>query len=303
MVTLVQNVWTGFYENAAFKKLDLDDFHIGRVVQDLHRALEGGVDTQASRNRSVTLKSWRLVKILGSFKALVFLGSNEHHGAWRTEHDSAAGEETNRILDASTGTPAEDADAFDPDSFACGPIEANSAWMEFVRDFDWASTALGPVREWAGVLRGYVLHVMAHPLPRLLLWGDDRTIIYNEACIPLFASDHPGALGKSGAEAFGEMWQEVRPLVDASFHGRVQRLERLPLTTRRAGFAEETYWDLVTLPMIEGKGHISGLFSWNSAKSQDLSLVSVEETRSFTFVKRSGPRILSKSYGPTSCEL
>ncbi|MFP3637344.1 hypothetical protein, partial [Bacillus sp. SIMBA_033] len=50
--------------------------------------------------------------------------------------------------------------------------------------------------------------------PILLWWGEDFSILYNDAYIPfLGASKHPGALARPGQECWREIWPEIGPML------------------------------------------------------------------------------------------
>ena len=116
------------------------------------------------------------------------------------------------------------------------------------------------MHEWPEGLRGYVLHIMGHPSPRVILWGRNLTLIYNEACIPFFGRKHPDCLGKPAAQPWAEMWDELGPLMEASYQGKLNKLERTPLMSSRNGCLEETYWDFTFLPIPGAQEDVIGLF-------------------------------------------
>lgn len=62
------------------------------------------------------------------------------------------------------------------------PPPANlSPFQEFTRNVDWERSPLGPMDAWPDQLRQTVLLIMADPNPAVVYWGDDMTIVYNEA--------------------------------------------------------------------------------------------------------------------------
>lgn len=63
--------------------------------------------------------------------------------------------------------------------------------IQFARSIDWASTALGPIEDWSFDLRAMCNLIMGSPHPAAMYWGDDYTIIYNEAYIMLAGQKHP----------------------------------------------------------------------------------------------------------------
>ncbi|MBO1075931.1 hypothetical protein [Roseomonas marmotae] len=50
-----------------------------------------------------------------------------------------------------------------------------------IRDFDWAATPLGQIRNWPGTLRATLSFMLEAPLPLVLLWGEQGILLYNDA--------------------------------------------------------------------------------------------------------------------------
>ena len=44
-----------------------------------------------------------------------------------------------------------------------------------IREFDWSTTALGPIDQWSGSLRAAVQMLLASPVPLVMLWGSPAT--------------------------------------------------------------------------------------------------------------------------------
>ena len=82
--------------------------------------------------------------------------------------------------------------------------------VSFARNFDWASTSLGPIEYWPLELRQFCNLAMASPHPAAMFWGDDLTLIYNEAYIPIAGQKHPRIMGQPLREAWAEVWDEVK---------------------------------------------------------------------------------------------
>lgn len=56
-----------------------------------------------------------------------------------------------------------------------------SEHIAFVRKVDWGSTPLGPMDNWSVQFREVVNLLMRNPHPASLFWGEELTMIYNEA--------------------------------------------------------------------------------------------------------------------------
>ncbi|HEY0809073.1 MAG TPA: hypothetical protein VGD49_02885, partial [Longimicrobiales bacterium] len=91
---------------------------------------------------------------------------------------------------------------------------------ERCRNFDWASTPLGPVEEWSQSLRTMASAVLASRNPMLLFWGPHLIQFYNDAFRPSLGSSegaaprHPRALGIPAAEFWTDVWSVVGPQIE-----------------------------------------------------------------------------------------
>ena len=70
-----------------------------------------------------------------------------------------------------------------------------------INAFDWTATSLGPREAWSHGLSFAVEMIVASDFPMALRWGPELVLIYNDAYAPMLGARHPGALGKSFAEA------------------------------------------------------------------------------------------------------
>jgi serine phosphatase RsbU (regulator of sigma subunit)/anti-sigma regulatory factor (Ser/Thr protein kinase) len=75
-----------------------------------------------------------------------------------------------------------------------------------VRVHPWVDTSLGPAEAWDPVVRVTIEVLLASPVPRVLAYGDDHVLVYNDAYAQLLGAGHPAALGRPAAEVFGELW-------------------------------------------------------------------------------------------------
>lgn len=127
------------------------------------------------------------------------------------------------------------------------PPQNLSGYRRFILDHDWASTPLGPIETWDNQLRQSVVMIMASPDPRLILWGNDLCLVYNEACLALIGQKHPSALGHGPMHVFAEIWQPLKSIVKRAMQqGIATRVQDLELMIDRDGRfgPEETYCEL-----------------------------------------------------------
>lgn len=132
---------------------------------------------------------------------------------------------------------------------------ATSFMADRIRHFDWANHVLGPVQEWSVALRFSVEIVLSSSFPKCLMWGDERTLIYNDAFISILG-DKPDALGRPCREVWAEVWDSISPLLQRAFDGESPFIEDFPLIVNRHGYEEQTYFTFCYSPVRDETGRI-----------------------------------------------
>lgn len=153
-----------------------------------------------------------------------------------------------------------------PDSFSTATkpldwtkyhVSGLSAHIIAVKSFPWESTSIGHIDSWSDVFRSIVLAMNANSEARILLWGPERTMIYNEACAPLFGQKHPLAMGARAEDIWSEAWPHLSGFISrAENEGKAVRMANFPLTMHRHGYDEETFWIANFVPIIGTKGKV-----------------------------------------------
>ncbi|MEW5918091.1 MAG: ATP-binding protein, partial [Gemmatimonadota bacterium] len=141
-------------------------------------------------------------------------------------------------------------------------LEGGGELGERMRNFDWASTPLGPVEHWPQSLRSAVSILLPSKAQIVLFWGPELITLYNDAYRPVFGAKHPGALGKPGREAWSELWDVG---LSDLFRGVLTTGEAFWARDRqfvleRHGFPEETYFDVSYDPVRDESGNVGGVF-------------------------------------------
>jgi PAS domain S-box-containing protein len=142
--------------------------------------------------------------------------------------------------------------------------ELNAAGGEMaarVRDFDWASTGLGPVESWPQSLRIAVGICLHSRFPMFVWWGPELINIYNDSYVPMLDTRHPAALGRPAQQTWNDIWDVVGPQAQAVMqHGEATWNERVLLMMERQGYSEETYFTWSYSPIYDDSGGIGGVF-------------------------------------------
>ena len=119
-----------------------------------------------------------------------------------------------------------------------------------MRATDWSATALGTPDRWSPALKMMAKFLLANRFPQLLWWGSQFCSLYNDAYIPILGEKHPWALGRPVSEVWNEIWDVLKPLIEAPFHGGPATwMEDIPLELNRRGFLEETHFTIAYSPV------------------------------------------------------
>ncbi|MEH3103486.1 MAG: PAS domain-containing protein [Sphingomonas phyllosphaerae] len=128
-----------------------------------------------------------------------------------------------------------------------------------IRSADWTRHALGPVERWSPALRVTVANVVNSPVPKVLMWGGDGVLLYNDAYREILGARHPGGMGETAAAVFPEIADWNRAIIDRGLAGEVVSYRDQPLTLIRESGPTELFFDLFYTPVIESDGKPGGV--------------------------------------------
>ncbi|WP_413061677.1 PAS domain-containing protein [Sphingomonas carotinifaciens] len=186
----------------------------------------------------------------------------------RPSHTITLSPDTARLLDAAVaGGQYDGADA----AIAAALAEHRRAtpapqdWLpgggecgDLIRARDWSATSLGPREHWHPALRSTVSNIINSPIAKVLMWGPDHIMLYNDSYREIAGARHPQALGGTVPGIWPEIWDWNRQVLAAGFQGEVlsYRDQRMVLT--RNGMAEEVVFDLFYTPIYQD-GAVAGV--------------------------------------------
>ncbi len=132
-----------------------------------------------------------------------------------------------------------------------------------IREMDWTTSPLGPVRTWPELLRVMVGVCVDSSFPMVVSWGPDVVLVYNDAYIPLLGSElHQHALGRPAAEVWPETWSVSSPMItEVMRRGVSVRRDDMQFVLHRNGFPEECYFTFSHSPLRDASGAVAGLFT------------------------------------------
>ncbi|KAF2704014.1 aerobic respiration control sensor protein arcB [Pleomassaria siparia CBS 279.74] len=135
--------------------------------------------------------------------------------------------------------------------------------LEFARSINWAGTPLGPMEDWSVSFRQVANLVMRNPFPAALFWGEDLTMLYNEAYMNEVAGNkHPDLMGTGFSGPFSELWEHVGfSIAECGRNGKSLRRENDRVPIDRFGYLEETFFSWSLTPLYGGTGKVRGFYN------------------------------------------
>ena len=141
-------------------------------------------------------------------------------------------------------------------------LEGGAKTGALLRSIDWSQTSLGAPDLWPESLKMSVSISLNSGFPIAIYWGDDHTILYNDAYSTIPGDKHPWALGKPGAVAWSEIWEVLdQEFKRVLYSGDSIRRPDALLLMNRFGYTEECYFDYTLSPIIGIDGEIGGVFN------------------------------------------
>ena len=131
-----------------------------------------------------------------------------------------------------------------------------------MRAYDWSQTPLGPPDAWPQNLRIALGICLTSRFPMHVWWGRSLTLFYNDAYISFLGrSKHPAVLGRSGREAWAELWDTIGPMIDRVFaDGTASWSEDILMFFARDLPQEEVYVTFSFSPVF-GEAHtVEGMY-------------------------------------------
>lgn len=127
---------------------------------------------------------------------------------------------------------------------------------------DWSETSIGNPDTWPQSLRTTLGIILHSKFPMFLWWGPELICFYNDAYRPSLGIEgkHPSILGQPAKEAWPEIWDFIKPLIDGVLNGgeAVWREDQL-VPIFRNGKMEDVYWTFSYSPVNDESGQAAGV--------------------------------------------
>ena len=122
------------------------------------------------------------------------------------------------------------------------------------------ATPLGPREGWPPALRAVLDLILPAQAQIVLLWGPRLLAFYNDAYASTIGAKHPAAMGQPAEEHWGELWDDLHPLLDRVYAlGEAVSAHDRPFQINRHGHLEEVFFDISYSPIREAGGAVGGV--------------------------------------------
>ncbi|KAI5247473.1 hypothetical protein E4T43_01879 [Aureobasidium subglaciale] len=143
------------------------------------------------------------------------------------------------------------------------PHLTSDPFVDFLIHHNWQDKAIGPIHAWPTMLRQMYTTILASREPRILYWGNDMLMLYNEQARFVTGEMHTVSLG----EPFKQVWGEaidteiVKMIKTGIRRGKPVCQRDYELILTRYGFPESCFFDLVFLPIPSPEGRYLGVLT------------------------------------------
>jgi PAS domain S-box-containing protein len=134
-----------------------------------------------------------------------------------------------------------------------------------IREYEWASTSLGPVETWPHSLRTCIRIMLTSRQPIWIGWGKELIKLYNDPYKAIVGGKHPWALGKPASVVWKDIWRDIEPMLKQVMEkDEGTYVESQLLIMERNGYPEETYYTFSYTPIPGDDGKTAGMFCANT---------------------------------------
>ncbi|PZQ65591.1 MAG: hypothetical protein DI570_01025, partial [Phenylobacterium zucineum] len=127
-----------------------------------------------------------------------------------------------------------------------------------------ARSPIGPRSAWAPELCAAVDMILPAKAEIVMFWGPQYVALYNDAYAPTIGDKHPHALGRPAIEYWGELWDDLEPLLRGvretgeTFHAK-DRPFYLERESEASGEGQTLYFDVSYSAVRTAAGEVAGV--------------------------------------------
>lgn len=137
----------------------------------------------------------------------------------------------------------------------------DSETARLIAGMDWAATPLGPLEAWPASLKTAVSTILLSPVPIVMLWGEDGTMLYNDAYSIFAGGRHPRLLGSKVREGWPEVADFNDNVMRVGLGGGTLAYRDQELTLYRHGRPEQVFMNLDYSPILGERGVPEGVLA------------------------------------------
>lgn len=133
-----------------------------------------------------------------------------------------------------------------------------------IREKDWSKTSIGNPETWPQSLRTTLSIVLSSKFPGFIFWGKDSICFYNDAYRPSLGNEgkHPNILGQKAEEAWPEIWDIIKSLIDQVLNtGEATWNEDQLIPIYRNNRLEDVFWTFSYSPVFDESDSIAGVLT------------------------------------------
>src|ERR1700744_1598003 len=131
-------------------------------------------------------------------------------------------------------------------------LSGNGEMSDLMLKKDWSKTPVGIIDQWPQSLRTTLSILLNSKFPMFLWWGPELICFYNDAYRPSLGENgkHPEILGMPAPQAWPEIWDAIKPLIDQVVNGGEGTwAEDQLIPIYRNGKMEDVYWTFSYSPV------------------------------------------------------
>ena len=147
---------------------------------------------------------------------------------------------------------------------------------ERIRKKDWDKTKVGNIENWPQSLYTTLSIILNSKFPMFLWWGPELICFYNDAYRPSLGMEgkHPSILGQRAEDAWPEIWDTIKPLIDqvVETDESIWREDQL-IPIYRNGKIEDVYWTFSYSPVKDESGYTAGVLVTCNETTQKIQIL------------------------------
>ena len=139
-------------------------------------------------------------------------------------------------------------------------MNGDSGLAHRLRAFAWSESPIGAPVVWAQSLKTLIGVMIEANQPMFVVWGPDRTLLYNDRYVSFLGDKHPNAFGRPFLDVWKEAEADLRPLVESAYAGEPSHMDDITLMIDRRGSLEEAHFSYSYTPIRGENGQVEGFF-------------------------------------------